>query len=47
MIHFWMDGEYQVVFMYEELDSWKTRLLACIPELMLLHRKRKLSGSMF
>ena len=38
---------WRVVFMYEKLDSWKTRLSDCIPELILFHRKGKLSGSMF
>ena len=38
---------WRVVFMYEKLDSWKTRLPDCIPELILLHKKGKLSGSMF
>ena len=42
-----LDGEYQVVFMYEKLDSWTTRLPSCIPELIPLRRKGKLSGSMF
>ena len=41
-----LDG-WTVVFMYEKLDSWKTRLSDCIPELILFHRKGKLSGSMF
>ena len=38
---------WRVVFMYEKLDSWKTRLPDCIPELIPLRRKGKLSVSMF
>ena len=38
---------WRVVFMYEKLDSWTTRLPSCIPELIPLRRKGKLSVSMF